>query len=108
MKNVPCSPGCPVARLPGETYRRFDQERLIEIGEPCGQLPPAVHRQYDATMRDRHAPSVHFIVQRVIVRTSSRRRTQVTDELVAEEIEIDPPGIAAAFAATEHADVKSA
>ncbi len=66
--------------------------------EAVGERLPAVHGEDDAEVRDGDGVAVDGVVVRLF---GGRGRLEVRDYLMAEEIEVDPFGAAAAFRAAE-------
>ena len=89
---VACSPG-----LTGEAHRRRDHEIDARLFEPLGQRFPLIHRQDDAEMRHRHVVAV----DRIARPRRHRIGREMSDDLMAEQIEIDPMVGAAALRAAE-------
>ena len=93
-----------LAGLADKADVRRDAEFYTGSGNPVGERLPVFHRQHDAEMRHRHVMSV----DRVRDRKRLGRRIEMRDDLVAEQVEIDPVIGAAPLRATEHATVKGA
>jgi hypothetical protein len=65
----------------------FDDEVDASIAKAIGERLPLVHRKNDAEVRDRDVVAIDGIV---VIAAVARAWLQVRDDLVAEEIEVDP------------------
>ena len=99
---VACSPGKPLKRTYG-SITNFSPALADALGERMERL----HLQHHTAMRHRHAVPVHMIVVLPDLAVLAERRVQVTHELVAEQIEVDPLRVAAAFGAPERVLVEA-
>ena len=97
---VACSP-----YLAFEADIGFDFELLPRSGKPVGKVLPRVHGEHHAKVRDRHGVSVDGVVMNTL-RTRCTR-LQVRDDLVTEEVEVDPMLRTAAFGAAEQTTIES-
>src|SRR5688572_5470646 len=76
-----------LARLAAEPDMRLDDEGYARGLEPRGERFPVRHLEHHAEMRDGHVVAVHGVVRGAI---PGRTGERVTDELVAEEVEVHP------------------
>lgn len=84
----------------------FDDEFDALFLQAIRQGLPAVHRQYDAEMRNGNAVTVDGVDVCGDASCRTNGWIQVADDLVTEEIEVDPGLVAAAFTATEQVAIK--
>src|SRR5579871_22222 len=96
------------AGLSLEPDGRLDLEPHTVLAQPLGQPMPLRHLEYRAAMRDRHAVAVDGVVVGGDPAVLAERRIQVADELVTEQVEVDPVRVAASLAAAEHVRVEPA
>ena len=89
-----------LAHLALEACARLDDELHPEASEPVGECGPLRGPQHDAAMWHGHAVAIHQIEMTCERALRAERRIQVTDELMAEQIEIHPSDIAAALRAS--------
>ena len=71
--------------------------------QPIRKRLPIVHRQHDAEVRNWNIVAIH----RIVVRLLRRTRLQMRNNLVAEEIEIDPLRRTSSLCTSQRASVKS-
>jgi len=83
---------------------RLDHERRAGGRQALGERVPVVHRKHDAEVAHRHVVAVHG-VDRAVARFLGR---EMRDELMAEEVEVDPLGRAAPFGAAKQAAIERA
>ena len=93
-----------LAHLAGKTHARLDDELHALLAKARGEGMELVPLQHHAKVRHRHVVAVH----RIRVVGAGFGRAQMGNDLVAEEVEVDPFAAAAAFRAAEHAAVKRA
>ena len=92
-----------LAGLAFEAHRRRNHELGTRALQPLGQRAPLVHRQDDSKMRHRHI----IAVDRIGCPPPDRIGREVSDDLMAIEVEINPMIRAPALAAAEQAAVKA-
>src|SRR5580692_306565 len=85
-----------LSHLALEPRAGLDDELNPEVSEPVGERRPLRRPQHDAAMWHRHAVAVHQVEVTGERALRAERRIQVTDKLMAEQIEIHPRDIAAA------------
>src|SRR5690606_15069801 len=78
-----------LAHLALEADARFDAEVRARGAQALYQGMPLLPAQHDAEMRHRHVLAIHFVVHGA---AGTRRRIQMSDQLVAEEVEVHPFG----------------
>ena len=97
---VACSPTWPAKRMPGSM-----PNATAGRAQPLGERVPRIPFDHHAEMRHGHVVAVDRVVDG---RAGSAVDRQVRDELVAEEVEVDPLGGAAAFGAAEQLAIEPA
>ena len=91
---VACSPGSPAKRTVGGMTKA-----MPAAFEPLGQRGPLGHFQHQPEMRHRHV----LAIDRVACRAARRIGREMSDDLVAVEVEVDPALRAPALRAAERA-----
>src|SRR5215472_17916018 len=84
---------------------RFDDPLDLLPPESLRELRPLGWLEHHATMRHRYPVTVDRVEVRAQAPLRAETRIEVTDELVAVEVEVDPVGRAAPFGAAENAAV---
>jgi hypothetical protein len=85
-----------LADLALEANVGFDDERDARAAQAIGERLPGLHRKHDAEVRNGNVVAVDGVVMGFAV---GGDWLQMRDDLVAEEIEVDPLSGAAAFCA---------
>lgn len=83
----------------------LDHKLNASTSKPLSQRLPSLHWEYHAEVRDRNIVSIDSIMVSLTVRGA---RFQMRDDLVAEEIEVDPLRRTAPLRATEGRSIKRA
>ena len=90
-----------------EPHARFDHPLNLVLPQARGQFLPLVRLEHDPTVRHRDALTVHGVKVRADASVRAELRVQMTHELVAVHVEIDPVGGAAALGAAEHLAIEA-
>ena len=85
------------SRLAFKANVGFDDKFNVVASQSINQFAPTVHVENDSKMRNRNLVAV----DRVLDRPVTRFRIDVTNQLVSEEVEVDPCCVAATFGAAE-------
>lgn len=94
---------CPLLpRLPRKANAGREDEGDASFRQAVCEIPPGGEREDDAAVGNGNRVAVH----RVFMRGSHRARTQVTDQLMPIEIEIDPGVCTSAFRASQERAVE--
>ena len=93
-----------LTHLARKANARLDDESHASGPQSLRELLPGAPLQHHAKVRHRYVSIVDLIVMRALWFS----RIQMRDELVTEEVEIDPLGGAAAFGATQQFAIESA
>src|SRR5690606_30619793 len=94
-----------LAHLALESDARLDAEACARGTQAAYQLMPLLPAQHDAETRHRHVLAIHFVVHGP---TRARRRIQVRDQLMAEEVEVHPFGRTATLGTAEQPAIEGA
>lgn len=94
------------ARLPLEADVGLDDEFDVVFAQSIREGLPAVHSKDDAEMRDGDAVTIDGIHVSRDAALRADVRVQMTDDLVAEEVEIDPGLVTATFTAAKQSTIK--
>jgi hypothetical protein len=97
-----------LAGFAGEANMRFHDEFHALGRQARGKLLPFDHGQYDAEVWHRHLVTIDGIVMRADTPLNPEARIQMTDQLMAIEIEVDPMAAAAPFRAIHQGAIELA
>jgi MipA family protein len=84
-----------------EAHTRFDNPLHRVRAQAGGQFLPLRRLEHDATVRHRHAVTVHGVEMRGDPSVRTELRVQMTHELVAVHVKVDPVGGTAPLGAAE-------
>jgi hypothetical protein len=91
-----------------KTHARLDDPLDRPLLQSRGEGLPLRRLEYHATVRHRHPMAVHRVEVCGDATVRPKAGIQVTNKLMAVEVEVDPVGSAAPLGATEHLPVEAA